>query len=61
MDLTYSFLQDTEPSEMQLDMLMHEVAEEAQKRREKADENFMQLIDKEIKLAVKRGGLLMKK
>ncbi len=60
MDLTYNFLQDTEPSEEQLEMLMCEVAEEARKRREKADESFKKTILNEIKLAAERGKKLIK-
>jgi hypothetical protein len=49
MDLNYSFLQNTEPNEMQLELLMREVAEEARGKREEADKKFRQLIDEEIK------------
>ena len=61
MDLTYSFLQDEEPTEAQLEMLMREVAEEARNRREKADADFRELIRKEIRLAAQRGKSLIKK
>ncbi|GHS97773.1 hypothetical protein FACS189421_05160 [Bacteroidia bacterium] len=60
MDWTYNFLQDTEPSDLQLEMLMHEVADEARTRRKKADENYKRLINKEIKLAAERGKSLIK-
>jgi hypothetical protein len=60
MDWTYNFLQDTEPSEMQLEMLMYEVVEDARKRREKANKKLKQLIDKEIQLADKRRKSLIK-
>ncbi len=61
MDLTYNFLQDKEPTEAQLEMLMREVGEEARNRREKADADFKELIRKEIKLAAQRGKALIKK
>jgi hypothetical protein len=61
MDLTYSFLQDTEPSEIQLDMLMHEVVEDVLKRKEKADKDFKLLIYKEIELATERSKSLITK
>jgi hypothetical protein len=48
MDMTYSFLSETEPTEIQLETLMREVAEDARLRREAADRNFQQLIYKEI-------------
>ncbi|KAA6303540.1 MAG: hypothetical protein EZS26_000091 [Candidatus Ordinivivax streblomastigis] len=60
MDLNYSFLRDTEPNEMQLEMLMREVAEEALGKREAADKKFRQLIDEEIKLAIERSKSLVK-
>ena len=60
MDLTYSFLQDKEPTEAQLEMLMREVAEDVRNRREKADADFRELIRKEIKLAAQRGKPLIK-
>lgn len=61
MDLAYNFLQDKEPTEAQLEMLMREVAEDARERREKADANFKELIRKEIELASQRYKSLMKK
>jgi hypothetical protein len=60
MDLTYSFLQDTEPDEMQLELLMREVADEARKRREEADEKLRQMIYKEVELAEERSKALIK-
>jgi hypothetical protein len=60
MDWTYNFLQDTEPSDLQLEMLMHEVADEARQRKERADESYKQLINKEIKLAAERGKSFIK-
>jgi len=58
MDLSYNFLQDTEPSEAQLEMLMREVAEDVLQRKKKADANFMRLIHHEVKLASERYALL---
>ncbi len=60
MDLKYNFLQDTEPSEEQLEILMREVAADAQKRREAADERFQQLIHEEVKLAAERSQAIIK-
>ncbi len=60
MDLTYSFLQDSEPTEAQLKELMKEVAVDARKRKRNADKNFLKLIRHEIKLAAKRSKLLTK-
>jgi hypothetical protein len=60
-DMTYSFLWDTEPSDAQLEMLMHEVVEDARVRRIKADEDFKKLIHKEVKLAMERNKSLLKK
>ncbi len=61
MDLTYNFLQDKEPTDAQLEMLMREVAEDARKRRDEADAKFKQLIQKEVELAAQRGKSLIKK
>lgn len=54
MDMTYNFRQDYEPTEAQLERLMREVAQEARKKKEKADKNFQRLIQEEIKLAAER-------
>jgi len=59
MNMTYSFRQDSEPTEAQLEKLMREVAQEARKKKEKADKNFQRLIQEEIKLAAERAQKLV--
>lgn len=60
MDLTYNFLQDTEPTDEQLEQLMREVAIDARKRREKADRAFQKLLRQEVSKAAKRAKTLFK-
>ena len=59
MDMTYNFQQDSEPTEAQLKRLMREVAQEARKKKEKADRDFQRLIRKEVKLAAERAKRLL--
>lgn len=61
MDLKYNFLQDTEPTDKQLEVLMREVAVDVRKKREKADRAYQKLIAKEVNLAAKRFKALTKK
>lgn len=61
MDLKYNFLQDTEPTDKQLEALMREVAIDVRKKREKADCAYQEQIAKEVSLAAKRFEALIKK
>ena len=61
MDLSYNFSQNREPTDQQLELLMHEVALDARKKREKADRDYQEIIRKEIDLARKRADVLISK
>ena len=61
MDLNYNFSQNREPTDQQLELLMHEVALDARKKREKADRDYQEIIRKEIDLARKRADVLISK
>jgi len=46
-DMTYSFLRDDEPTDEQLLVIMHEVAEEARQGREKVAKQIIENIERE--------------
>jgi hypothetical protein len=46
-DMTYRFLQDDEPTDQQLLIIMQEVAEEARRGREKAAQQVIENIERE--------------
>ena len=50
----YSFLSEFEPTDAQLEMIMKEVALEAQKKKVKADKFLKELIHKEVQLTTAR-------
>ncbi len=58
-DLKYSFLQDIEPSDMQLEALMKEVAEESMKKKEAADKDLKKLIQREIEIAADKSKIIL--
>jgi hypothetical protein len=47
-DMTYSFLWDTEPTDEQLETLMQEVAEEVRRKNVIAEENFRKNMQEEL-------------
>jgi hypothetical protein len=46
-DMTYSFLQDDEPTDEQLHVIMQEVAEDARLEHEQAQKEMMENIERE--------------
>jgi len=51
-DMTYSFLQDDEPTDEQLQVIMQEVAEEARRNQEESAKLVLQNIEREYHRAL---------
>ena len=57
-DMTYSFLQDDEPTDEQLQVIMQEVAEEARSGREKVARQVIENIEREYIRALQNQQIL---